>query len=111
MDNKDEDFKKIAVIEDGSDLFKDVIPDTEHVDFEYLGDVDVNRLKPLLKRPDIMEYCTFLQPLSMFPMQHRLFRQTSHHSTCSEYIERTLEKYIEQEKLAQYDIENLDEIS
>ncbi len=39
MSNEDKDFKKIAVIEDGTDLFTNVIPDTKDTDFEYLGGV------------------------------------------------------------------------
>src|SRR5512133_3941219 len=45
MNNKDKDFKKIAVIEDGSDLFKGVIPNTDDAEFVYLPEANVNELK------------------------------------------------------------------
>ncbi|TFH36410.1 MAG: ABC transporter permease, partial [Bacteroidia bacterium] len=45
MGNDDNDFKKIAVIEDGSDLFVNVIPNRQDVEFIYLGNADVNKLK------------------------------------------------------------------
>src|SRR5512133_2644072 len=45
MSNDDKDFKKIAVIEDGTDLFKGVIPDTKDAEFIYIEDRNVNDLK------------------------------------------------------------------
>ena len=45
MGNEDREFKKIAVIEDGSDLFKGVIKDRDDADFVYLENADVNKLK------------------------------------------------------------------
>ncbi len=45
MSSDDKDFKKIAVIEDGSDLFTDVIPDTKDTDFEYLTGVRLDDIK------------------------------------------------------------------
>lgn len=45
MDSDDKDFKKIAVIEDGSDLFTNVIPNTEFMEFDYLGDAGIESLK------------------------------------------------------------------
>jgi len=45
MSNQDKDFKKIAVIEEGSDLFTNVIPDTKDTDFEYLPGVKLNDIK------------------------------------------------------------------
>ena len=45
MTNEDKEFKKIAVIEDGSDLFVNVIPDTRDTEFEYLQGVKLNDIK------------------------------------------------------------------
>jgi len=45
MSNEDKNFKKIAVIEEGSDLFTNVIPDTKDTDFEYLQGVRLNDIK------------------------------------------------------------------
>ena len=36
MTNQDKEFKKIAIIEENSDLFKNVIPNTKDAEFVYL---------------------------------------------------------------------------
>jgi ABC-2 type transport system permease protein len=45
MINGDRDFKKIAVIEEGSDLFKNAIPDTKDADYVYLENTSYEDLK------------------------------------------------------------------
>mgnify|MGYP001576523014 CR=1 FL=1 len=45
MVNQDQDFKKIAVVEDNSDLFKGAIKNTETLEFIYLDNVKVDDLK------------------------------------------------------------------
>ena len=45
MVNQDQDFKKIAVVEDNSDLFKGAIKNTENLEFVYLDNVKVDDLK------------------------------------------------------------------
>jgi ABC-2 type transport system permease protein len=45
MTNQDAEHKKIAVIEENSSMFKNVIPDTKDVEFVYLEGVKVDDLK------------------------------------------------------------------
>ena len=45
MVNQGGEFKKIAVIEDNSDLFKNVIKNTDEVEFVYLENTKVDDLK------------------------------------------------------------------
>ena len=45
MMNQQQDFKKIAVIEDNADLFKGVIKNTENLEFVYLEKVKIDELK------------------------------------------------------------------
>lgn len=110
MQNEDQDFKKIAVVEDGSDLFKDVIPDTRHMDFEYLGDVDVNQLKNTFEEAGYYGILYLSPTLVNVPNAAQIISSSQPPLDMLEYIERTLEKYLESEKMAEYEIENLDEI-
>ncbi|MEE4115252.1 MAG: ABC transporter permease [Marinilabiliaceae bacterium] len=110
MQNEDQDFKKIAVVEDGSDLFKDVIPDTRHLDFEYLGDVDVNQLKNTFEEAGYYGILYLSPTLVNVPNAAQIISSSQPPLDMLEYIERTLEKYLESEKMAEYEIENLDEI-
>ena len=41
MINQDQDFKKIAVVEEDSDLFKGAIANTKNLEFDYLENVKV----------------------------------------------------------------------
>jgi ABC-2 type transport system permease protein len=45
--NEDQEFKKIAVIEDGSDILSEAIPDTKEMDFVYLPGAKLDDLKQL----------------------------------------------------------------
>src|SRR5512133_2122235 len=46
------DFKKIAVVEDKSDLFKGVLQDRDDIDFEYVKDKSFDELKASLNNSD-----------------------------------------------------------
>jgi len=110
MGSEDKDFKKIAVIEDGSDLFTNVIPDTKDTDFEYLTGVRLNDIKKnfsdlgyygvlyispqIITTPDAVQLISIKQP----PIG------------LLDHISGSLEKEIEKQKLLAYNIENLDEI-
>ena len=48
MMNQDQDFKKIAVIEDDSDLFKNVIKSTKNLEFVYLENTKSGRTEKFL---------------------------------------------------------------
>ncbi|MDX2415384.1 MAG: ABC transporter permease [Bacteroidales bacterium] len=110
MDNEDKAFKKVAVVEDGSDLFTNVLTDTEHIDFEYLGDVDIDLLKTTFEEAGYYGVLYLSPTLVNVPNAAQLISNSQPPLDMLQYIERTLEKYIESEKMAQYDIENLDEI-
>jgi len=45
MMNQEQDYKKIAVIEDNSDLFRGVIKNTSTLEFEYLDNVKIDAIK------------------------------------------------------------------
>lgn len=110
MTNEDKEFKKIAVIEDGSDLFVNVIPDTRDTEFEYLQGVKLNDIKNnfselwyygvLYISPDLVANPDAIQLLSRKQPPIGLL----------DHISGSLEKEIERQKLLAYNIEDLDEI-
>lgn len=110
MGNDDKDFKKIAVIEDGSDLFLNVIPDRQDVEFEYLGDVDVNQLKSSYEEAGYYGVLYISPVVVNVPNAVQLISSKQPPLDLIQHIERSLEKKIESDKLAQYNIENLDQI-
>ncbi len=110
MDSDDKDFKKIAVIEDGSDLFVNVIPNTKYLEFDYLGAVDFETIKDTFEEAGYYGILYISPTVVNVPNAIQLVSAKQPPLNVTEHIERSLEKYIESEKMAQFDIENLDEI-
>ncbi|MBN1387798.1 MAG: ABC transporter permease [Bacteroidales bacterium] len=110
MGNEDKEFKRIAVIEDGSDLFKGVLKDREDADFVYLENADANELKTTFE--DIGYYgILYISPVvTNVPQAVQLISKKQPPLDLLQYIERTLEQDIENKKLLAYNIEDLDEI-
>lgn len=110
MMNDDRDFKKIAVIEDGSDLFKNVIPDTKDVDYVYLENTTVNELKTNFEQAGYYGILWISPELINTPNAIQLISKKQPPIGLLEHISSSLEKEIEKQKLLAYDIHNLDEI-
>ena len=110
MSNKDKDFKKIAVIEDGSDLFKDVIPNTEDTEFDYLSGVRLNDIKNTFSDMGYYGVLYISPQLITTPNAIQLISKKQPPIGLLEHISGSLEKEIERQKLLAYNIENLDEI-
>ncbi len=110
MSNDDKDFKKIAVIEDGADLFTNVIPDTKDTDFEYLTGVKVDDIKNNFT--DLGYYgVLYISPqVITTPNAIQLISRQQPPIGLLDHITGSLEKEIEKQKLLAYNIENLDEI-
>ena len=110
MSNKDKDFKKIAVIEDGSDLFRNVIPNTDDTEFDYLSGVKLNDIKNNFS--DLGYYgVLYISPqLITTPNAIQLISKKQPPIGLLDHISGSLEKEIERQKLLAYNIENLDEI-
>jgi ABC-2 type transport system permease protein len=101
MLNGDRDFKKIAVIEEGSDMFRNAIPDTKDADFVYLHTFDtagyygILWISPeIVNTPNAIKFISKKQP----------------DITLLQHIESSLEKEIERQKLLAYNIQDLDNI-
>ncbi|MDT8400131.1 MAG: ABC transporter permease [Bacteroidales bacterium] len=110
MGNQDKDFKKIAVIEDGSDLFKGVLKDREDVDFEYIANADINQKKGSFEEDGYYGILYISPVVTNVPQAVQLISKKQPPMDLLQYIERALEQDIENKKLLAYDIEDLDKI-
>ncbi|MCU0366351.1 MAG: ABC transporter permease [Bacteroidales bacterium] len=110
MSNEDKDFKKIAVVEDGADLFNGVISDTKDTDFEYLTDADVNDLKNNFSELGYYGVLYISPQVITTPNAIQLISKKQPPIGLLDHISGSLEKEIEKQKLLSYNIENLDEI-
>ena len=110
MSNEDKDFKKIAVIEDGSDLFTNVIPDTRDADFEYLQGVRLDDIKTSFSEMGYYGVLYISPQIVTTPDAIQLISKKQPPIGLLDHISGSLEKEIEKQKLLAYNIENLDEI-
>jgi len=110
MMNQDQDFKKIAVIEDDSDLFKNVIKSTKNLEFVYLENTNLEELKNSYERDGYYGILYISPELVNTPNAIQLLSKKQPPIGLLDHIEGSLEKEIEKQKLMTYNIENLDEI-
>lgn len=110
MTNEDKDFKRIAVIEDGSDLFKGVIKNTKDAEFIYLDNVSVNDLKNNFEQQGYYGILFISPQVIDTPNAVQLISRKQPPIGLLEHISGTMEKEIERQKLLAYNIENLDAI-
>ncbi len=110
MNNGDKDFKKIAVIEDGSDLFTNVIPNRPDVEFDYLKGRSIDEMKNTFEAEGYYGVL-YISPLVVnVPNAIQLVSKKQPPLDLLEHIEGALEKDIENEKLLKFNIDNIDEI-
>ncbi len=110
MMNQQQDFKKIAVIEDNSDLFKGVIKNTENLEFVYLDNVKVDDLKTNFDQAGYYGILYISPEIVNTPNAVQLISKKQPPIGLLQHIESSLEKEIERQKLMTYNIENLDQI-
>ena len=110
MMNKEADHKKIAVIEEKSDMFRNVIPNTKDAEFVYLKDVKVDDLKNNFESAGYYGILVIYPEIVTVPNAIRLISKKQPPIGLLDHIEGSLEKDIERKKLLSYKIENLDEI-
>lgn len=110
MVSGDKDFKKIAVIEDGSDLFKNVIPDTKDVDYVYLENTKFDDLKKNFEQAGYYGILYISPHLINTPEAVQLFSKKQPPIGLLDHISNSLEKEIERQKLLAYNIKDLDAI-
>jgi len=110
MMNQDQDFKKIAVIEDNSDLFKNVIKNTKNLEFVYLENTKMEDLKNSFEKQGYYGILYISPELVNTPNAIQLLSKKQPPIGLLDHIEGSLEKEIEKQKLMTYNIQNLDEI-
>jgi ABC-2 type transport system permease protein len=110
MMNQSGEFKKIAVIEDSSDLFKGVIKNTKDAEFVYLENIKVEDLKKTFELAGYYGILYISPELVNTPNAVQLISKQQPSIGLLQYIENSLKKEIERQKLLAYKIQNLDEI-
>lgn len=110
MMNQDGDQKKIAVIEENSDLFKDVLKNTKDTEFIYLKNTGLSELKSTFEQAGYYGIL-YISPIVInTPNAIQLISKKQPPIGLLQHIEGTIEKEIEKQKLLAYNIENLDNI-
>jgi ABC-2 type transport system permease protein len=110
MMNQGGEFKKIAVVENNSDLFKGVIKNTDEVEFVYLENTKVDDLKNSFEKAGYYGILYISPELVNTPNAVELISKQQPPIGLLQHIESSLEKEIERQKLLAFKIENLDEI-
>jgi ABC-2 type transport system permease protein len=110
MTNQSGEFKKIAVVEDNSDLFKGVIKNTKDAEFVYLENTKVEDLKKTFEKSGYYGILYISPELINTPNAVYLISGKQPPIGLLQHIENSLKKEIERQKLLAYKIENLDDI-
>ena len=110
MMNQSGEFKKIAVVEDNSNLFKDVVKNTKDAQFVYLENTKVDDLKKTFEKEGYYGILYISPELVNTPNAVYLISKKQPPIGLLQYIENSLKKEIERQKLLAYKIENLDDI-
>lgn len=110
MATQEMDYKKIAVIEDNSDLFRGAIKNSNTLEFVYVDNVKVDDLKKTFEQAGYYGILYISSELVNTPNAIQLISKKQPPIADLQYMENLLEKEIEKQKLMAYNIENLDEI-
>ena len=110
MMNQGGEFKKIAVVEDNSDLFKGAIKNTKDAEFVYLENTKVDDLKNTFEKAGYYGILYIHPEVINTPNAVELISKQQPPIGLLQHIENSLEKEIERQKLLAFKIENLDEI-
>ena len=110
MIGQEGDYKKIAVIEEKSDLFKGVIKNTKDAEFIYLENTRFEDIKDSISNKAFYGVLYISPEIINIPNAIQLITEKQPPIGLLEHIERSLEKEIEKQKLESYNIGNLDEI-
>jgi ABC-2 type transport system permease protein len=102
--------KKIAVVEDNSDLFKGVVKNTKEAEFVYLENTKVEDLKKTFEKAGYYGILYISPELVNTPNAVQLISKQQPPIGLLQHIENSLKKEIERQKLLTYKIQNLDEI-
>jgi ABC-2 type transport system permease protein len=110
MVGQDGDYKKIAVIEDRSDLFKEALKNTKEIEYVYLENTNIQDLKTSFEKDGYYGILYISPELINTPNAIQLISKQQPPIGLLEHIEKSLKTSIEKQKLLAYKIDNLDEI-
>jgi ABC-2 type transport system permease protein len=110
MMNQDGDFKKIAVVEDQSDLFRSALKNTNEIEFIYQEKKSVDELKKTFEKDGYYGILYISPEVINTPNAIQLISKQQPPIGLLDHIENSLKKEIEKQKLVAYQIDNLDEI-
>ena len=110
MMNQSGEFKKIAVLEDNSDLFKGVIKNTKDVEFVYLDNVKLDDLKKTFDKAGYYGILYISPEIINTPNAVQLISRQQPPIGLLQYIQNSLKNEIERQKLQAYHINDLNEI-
>jgi ABC-2 type transport system permease protein len=110
MATQEGEHKKIAVIEDGTDLFKGVLKNTNEVEFVYLENTKVADLKNTFESKGYYGILYISHLVTSVPNAIELISKKQPAMSLLQYIENSIKKEVEKQKLLAYDIKNLDDI-
>jgi len=108
MSTQEMDYKKIAVIEENTDLFRGALKNTKTLEFVYLDNANVNDLKKTFEDAGYYGILYISSELVNTPNAIQLISKKQPPIADLQYMENNLEKEIEKQKLMAYNIENLD---
>jgi len=103
------DVKRIAIA-DSSHLFRNVIPETEYLKFDYLDNIRINDLKENFKSMGYYGVLYISHIVTYDPNSVIMYSDKQPSLATKMHISKYLEEYIRDQKLKTYNIENLDEI-
>lgn len=109
MTREDTEEKVIAVVEDGSNFFTNVIPDTEKLQFDYVNST-LDQLKSNFSDKGYYGILYISPKAAYIPNAVQLISHKQPPLDLTIHIANALEKEIEKKKLEAYDIKDLDKI-
>ena len=104
------DHKRIAVIEENTDLFRGVIKNTKDVEFVYMNNIGIEALKDSINKKKFYGVLYISPEVITIPNAIQLISEKQPSMILINHIETSLTKEIERQKLEAFDISNLDEI-
>ena len=107
--SEDQEVKKIAIV-DSSNLFMNVIPNTEYLKFDYLYNTKLSNIKDHFRESGYYGVLYISHVVAFDPNSVVFYSDKQPSQATIMYISKTIEEYIRDQKLKAYDINNLDDI-
>ena len=107
--SEDQEMKRIAVV-DSSNLFHDVIPNTEYLEFDFLQNTRLSEIKETYREAGYYGVLHISHIVAYEPNSVVFFSDKQPSFGTKEHISNAMEQYIRDQKLKTYEIDDLDNI-